>query len=94
MLAAQLGRTVAELLAGMSSAEFDLWMSFHSEGGFGEERADWRVAIGSAAVCQVLGSKVRADQLLPKFGRKEPTPLAKVRAWLLNDLQPERFWPS
>jgi hypothetical protein len=82
---------VAELLGSISSAEFALWMAFHREGGFGEEQRRWSVAIGSAAVCQSMGSKVRPDQLMPKFGPKQPTPLPKLKSWI-NSLTPERFF--
>lgn len=75
----------------MPSLEFSLWMAFHQEGGFGEQRNDWRHAIGSAAVCNALGAKVRPDQLIPQFGRKAPTPLVKLRAWL-DGLTPDRFF--
>jgi hypothetical protein len=95
-LAAQLGRTIGELLDGMSSAEFGLWQAFHRDGGFGEQRADWRQAISGAAICQAFGAKVRAEDLLPKFrgDASKPKTLDKLRAWLTNGLPPERFFGS
>lgn len=75
----------------MPSAEFALWQAFHRDVGFGETRADWRDAIGFSAVCRGLGTRVRADELIPRFGRKPPTPTALVRAWL-EGLTPDRFW--
>jgi hypothetical protein len=92
VLAAHLKMTVGQLLREMTSAEFSLWQAFHRNGGFGEQREDWRQAIAGANICHAFGAKTRADQLIPKFGRKAPTPLDKVRAWLTNGLPPERFF--
>lgn len=61
MLALKMGRTLGELGAVMSSAEFSLWLALWDEDQWGELRADERAGIVAATVANYAGMQRRAD---------------------------------
>jgi hypothetical protein len=82
--------TVAELGRRMDSAEFAEWSHYYREFGFDADRLEYATANAGAAVCQSWGGKVRANQLVPRFGPPAPPHPATIHAWL-NSLTPDRF---
>ena len=52
----------------MSAAEFAFWKLFRDRNGFPADRIEGAVAIGAAAQCRTLGSKIEPKDLLPRFG--------------------------
>ncbi|HEF4773663.1 phage tail assembly protein T [Burkholderia multivorans] len=67
-LALRLGRTLAELRAQMSAAEFALWQAFDAESPISEERYDLHAAMVASAVFQAQGAKVKVADMMPKWG--------------------------
>jgi hypothetical protein len=59
----------------MTSAEFATWQEYATDYGLPDSRQEAATAIGSAAICQTFGGRVKPDELLPRFGRERmPTP--------------------
>jgi hypothetical protein len=83
--------TVGELGARMTSAEFSEWAAYYREYGFDADRVEHAAANAGAAVCQSFGAKVKAGQLVPRFGPRGETNVLAVRLWL-ETLTPDRFW--
>jgi len=66
--------TVEELLTRMSSHELSEWMAYLAVEPFGEERADYRAAIGHALLANINRGKrsktYTPEDFMPRFGRK------------------------
>nr|WP_244912206.1 phage tail protein [Burkholderia aenigmatica] len=71
MLALRLGRTLAELRAQMSSAEFALWQALDAESPISDDRYDLHAAMVASAVFQAQGAKVKVSDMLPNWGGGE-----------------------
>ncbi|RQZ60987.1 DUF4035 domain-containing protein [Burkholderia sp. Bp9004] len=67
-LALRLGRTLAELRAQMSSAEFALWQALDAESPISDDRYDLHAAMVASAVFQAQGAKVKVSDMLPNWG--------------------------
>lgn len=63
---------MGELVSGkpgpITAAELDLWRLFRQRFGFDADRIEGAVALSGAAQCQSWGARVRAEDLVPKFG--------------------------
>ncbi|CAB3750816.1 hypothetical protein GQ57_15920 [Burkholderia sp. MSh2] len=70
-LALRLGRTLAELRAQMSSAEFALWQALDAESPISDDRFDLHAAMVASAVFQAQGAKVKVSDMLPSWGGSE-----------------------
>lgn len=85
-LALAVGRTPGELLGGgpaMSAAEFDLLAEHYRRDGFPADRIEAGAAVAGAAVCQVMGGKVRPADLIPRFSAPDPGERRRrLKAWL------------
>lgn len=58
-LALALGRTLEELSETMSAQEFGLWLAYYKRNPWGEERADLRAAITTAAIANYAGKSLK-----------------------------------
>lgn len=67
-LALRLGRTLAELRATMSAAEFGLWQAFDAESPITDDRNDFLAAMVASAAFQAQGAKVKLSDMLPNWG--------------------------
>jgi hypothetical protein len=71
-LAGHLKKTVGELLTGapgpITATELDCWRAYRQRYGFDADRIEAAVANAGAAQCQAWGVRVRAEDLVPKFG--------------------------
>lgn len=78
-----LGRTVAELDEGMSSAEYSEWMALLRVEPWGQYRADFQAAIGAWASAAPWSSQVKVSDFVPEYGDRTATPTdpAKIRAF-------------
>jgi len=71
---------VDAMLAGMPGRSFTEWMAYAEMEPFGEERADLRMAIETAALGNIFyqlftGKKeapLKVDDFMPQFEKKEP----------------------
>jgi hypothetical protein len=71
------------MLAGMSSSEFEHWRRYYLRYGFDADRLEWATANAGAAAAQAMGSRVRANQLVPRFQARNPrADAARLTAWL------------
>ncbi|WP_319000976.1 phage tail assembly protein T [Burkholderia arboris] len=70
-LALRLGKTLAELRAQMSSAEFALWQALDAESPISDDRSDLHAAMVASAVFQAQGAKVKVSDMLPNWGGGE-----------------------
>lgn len=78
MLALRLGRTLEELCASMSSAEFSLWASAYKDDQWGEMWEDWRMGVVASTIANFAGKTLpkgaqgtTAKDFMPKFGNQE-----------------------
>ncbi len=71
-LALRLGRTLGEVLTGMDTYELSLWREFDRMSPLGDERADLLHASLAATVAQAAGAKVKAVDMLIRWGGSEP----------------------
>jgi len=55
MLALRMGRTLEELCASMSSAEFSLWIEAYNEDQWGDKWHDWRAGLVASTVANFAG---------------------------------------
>ena len=69
-LALALGRTLAEVFS-LSAAEFAVWAAYYQAHGFPADRLEIVSAKGAAAVAQTWGGRVKAQDLLAKFGDRK-----------------------
>lgn len=65
-----MGRTVDELLDGMSSVEWQRWLEFRETNPIGDDRADLRAAQICSTLVQVHGGKAKPSDFMPEFGPK------------------------
>lgn len=54
----------------MLAAEFGLWASYRDKFGFDIDRLEWAVANGASAQCHAWGARLKAEEVIPKFGRR------------------------
>lgn len=73
-LALRLGRTVGELLDGMTAAELLLWRAYDAESPLSDQRGDVHAALIASSVYQSQGGKVSLADLLPRWGGVEVAP--------------------
>lgn len=75
-LALNLGMTVREMLERMDADEFHQWLAFYDFSPWGEERADLRAGIITAAIARVFGRSKKFDPgvYMPKFGKPKVKP--------------------
>nr|WP_244110612.1 DUF4035 domain-containing protein [Burkholderia cenocepacia] len=66
-MALRLGRTLAELRAEMSTAEFALWQAFDAESPIADDRYDLHAAMVASAVFQAHGAKVKVADMMPNW---------------------------
>ncbi len=66
----------------LSSAEFSFWVDFAARRGFPVDRLEAATAISGAAVARTWGSKVRPEDLIPKFGHRRGASGAQLLAFL------------
>lgn len=71
-LALRLGRTVGELLAGMTATELLLWRAYDAESPLSDARGDVHAALVASSVLQSQGRGVTLAEMLPKWGGTEP----------------------
>lgn len=94
-LALALGKSVAELEAHMSAAEFDEWRAFYRLEPFGEWRADHRAGLIAATMFNMnRGKDTEARSVLdfmPLIERPEPRPAdpADIHARMLAAFPPK-----
>jgi hypothetical protein len=72
-VAALLGRTVAEVQAAMSSAEFIDWCAFYQIEPWGYEIANWRMGVMGSTVANYSGrlkKPVKPSDFMPRKSRK------------------------
>ncbi|RQZ27309.1 DUF4035 domain-containing protein [Burkholderia sp. Bp9017] len=67
-LALRLGKTLAELRAQMSTAEFALWQALDAESPISDDRYDLHAAMVASAVFQAQGAKVKVADMMPNWG--------------------------
>lgn len=67
-LALRLGKTLAELRAQMSTAEFALWQALDAESPISDDRYDLHAAMVASAIFQVQGAKVKVADMMPNWG--------------------------
>lgn len=83
--------TVGEMLGRMSSAEFSLWQAHYTRNGFDADRLEWATANAGAATAQAMGGKVKAAQIVPKFGRRV-SDSRRLIAWLESEAANAERW--
>jgi hypothetical protein len=66
-LALRLGKTLAELRADMSSAEFALWQALDAESPISDDRFDLHAAMVASAVFQAQGAKIKVADMMPNW---------------------------
>ncbi len=54
----------------ITAAELDQWRHYRQQVGFDVDRLEAATALAGAAQCQAWGSRVKVDDLIPKFGRR------------------------
>ena len=86
-LALALGRTVAELDATMSSAEFVLWQKYSLIEPFGDRRADQRAWLQVAALANANRDPKRPAIELTKVLPEWRPPINQLEQWMLFDRQ-------
>lgn len=67
-LAARLGKTLGEVQEGMDTYEMSLWREYDRESPIGDERGDLLSATLAATVAQAAGAKVKAEDMLIRWG--------------------------
>lgn len=70
-LALRLGKTLAELRAQMSAAEFALWQAFDAESPIGDDRYDLHAAMIASAAFQSQGAKVKVADMMPNWAGEQ-----------------------
>lgn len=77
MLALRLGRTLEELCASMSSAEFSLWAAAYKDDQWGDMWEDWRMSVIASTVANFAGKtlakgvQTTSKDFMPKFGNQD-----------------------
>ncbi|WAS56198.1 phage tail protein [Burkholderia ambifaria] len=66
-LALRLGKTLAELRADMSTAEFALWQALDAESPISDDRFDLHAAMVASAVFQAQGAKIKVADMMPNW---------------------------
>ncbi|WP_175980960.1 DUF4035 domain-containing protein [Burkholderia sp. BCC1630] len=66
-LALRLGKTLAELRAQMSAAEFALWQALNAESPISDDRYDLHAAMVASSVFQAQGAKVKVADMMPNW---------------------------
>jgi hypothetical protein len=89
-VAALMGRTVAELRAQMSSAEFTDWCAYYSLEPWGYEAENWRMGMVAATVANAAGRKkpLKPSDFLPRSPlrqRQTPEQMRKVLHGMAED---------
>ena len=85
-LALAMGRTLQELRAALSYAEFQEWCLYYQIEPWGEDRADLRAGIVASTVANYAGrtraegaEPVRPADFMPYLDRESPEPLANAQ---------------
>lgn len=74
-LALRMGRTVGELMDGMTAAELVLWKAYDAESPLSDQRGDIQAALVASSVFQAQGAKMSIADVLPRWGAtSEPEP--------------------
>jgi Protein of unknown function (DUF4035) len=71
-----LGKTVRQLQAEISSAEFSEWLAYNMIEPFGEERGDLRAGIIACTFAQAnakKGKRFKPEDFMPKFNKPRKT---------------------
>jgi hypothetical protein len=78
MLALRMGRTLEELCASMSSAEFSLWVEAYKEDQWGDKWHDWRAGVVASTVANFAGKtlpkgaqNLSPQDFMPNVGKDE-----------------------
>lgn len=84
-LALALSRSLSELYSSVDSKELTMWQAYHAIYGLPYDRLEATIAMAGAANCQVQGSKVSANDLIPKFSRPVTPQHEKLNRQLFRD---------
>ncbi|EGP47151.1 phage tail assembly protein T [Achromobacter insuavis] len=80
VLALRLGRTLGELMDTIDTHEVSLWREWDRTSPLGDERADVLMASLAATVAQAAGAKLRAADMLVRWGAQDEEPPAEAGA--------------
>ena len=80
VLALRLGRTLGELMQAIDTHELSLWRELDRTSPLGDERADLLAASLAATVAQAAGAKVRATDMLVRWGADDAETPAEAGA--------------
>ena len=80
VLALRLGRTLGELMDTIETNEVWLWREWDRTSPLGDERADVLTASLAATVAQAAGAKLRATDMLVRWGTQDEEPPAEAGA--------------